>query len=128
MYLRARKTSERVRVQHTSTTAKLSSATSAPTPNTTMQFKIISSLAALSAALLAVPAMAQTVTYQGYASTVSCTGSAFGCSDNGAVCEEWLAMACRLRSRSSSERGSTSASFQGMSSPSTSDQSHPQIG
>ena len=51
-----------------------------------MQFKIISSLAALSAALLTVPAMAQTVTYQGYASTVSCTGSAFGCSDNGALC------------------------------------------
>lgn len=51
-----------------------------------MQFKIIFILAALGTALLAVPAMAQTVTYQGFASTVSCSGSAFGCSDNGALC------------------------------------------
>ena len=51
-----------------------------------MQFKIVTALAALGAALLAVPAMAQTVAYQGYASTVSCSGSAFGCSDGGAIC------------------------------------------
>ena len=51
-----------------------------------MQFKIITALAALGAALLAVPAMAQTVAYEGFASTVSCSGSAFGCSDGGAVC------------------------------------------
>ncbi len=51
-----------------------------------MKYQIISSLAALSIALLAVPAIAQTVSYQGYASTVSCSGSSFGCSDNGALC------------------------------------------
>ena len=51
-----------------------------------MQFKIVTALAALGAALLAVPAIAQTVAYEGFASTVSCSGSAFGCSDGGAVC------------------------------------------
>ncbi|KAF9471621.1 hypothetical protein BDN70DRAFT_938814 [Pholiota conissans] len=48
-----------------------------------MQFSII---ALLSAAVLAAPAVAQSVSYSGFASTVSCSGSSFGCTDGGGVC------------------------------------------
>ncbi|KAF9483082.1 hypothetical protein BDN70DRAFT_963831 [Pholiota conissans] len=48
-----------------------------------MQFKLT---ALVSAAVLAVPALAQNVNYEGFASTVSCSGSAFGCTDGGAIC------------------------------------------
>ena len=48
-----------------------------------MQFSII---ALVSAAVLAAPTLAQSVHYSGFSSTVSCSGSSFGCTDGGAVC------------------------------------------
>ncbi|KAF9471622.1 hypothetical protein BDN70DRAFT_975642 [Pholiota conissans] len=48
-----------------------------------MQFKLT---ALVSAAVLAAPVLAQNVNYEGFASTVSCSGSAFGCTDGGAIC------------------------------------------
>jgi len=49
----------------------------------TMQFTLTSLIALVT---VATGAIAQNVNYRGYASTVSCSGSAFGCSDGGAVC------------------------------------------
>ncbi|KAF8194561.1 hypothetical protein BJ912DRAFT_847695 [Pholiota molesta] len=40
----------------------------------------------ISLAALAAPALAQSISYEGFASTVSCSGSAFGCTDGGNVC------------------------------------------
>ncbi|KAF8961925.1 hypothetical protein BDZ97DRAFT_1826668 [Flammula alnicola] len=51
-----------------------------------MQIKFAIMLSAVSAALLAAPVLAQSVTYEGYADTTSCSGSAFGCTDGGAIC------------------------------------------
>ncbi|KAF8962496.1 hypothetical protein BDZ97DRAFT_1662913 [Flammula alnicola] len=51
-----------------------------------MQLKLATIFTALTAALFGAPAVAQSVSYEGFASTVSCSGSAFGCTDGGNVC------------------------------------------
>ncbi|KAF8961918.1 hypothetical protein BDZ97DRAFT_1826656 [Flammula alnicola] len=51
-----------------------------------MQLKFATMLSAVSAALLAASALAQSVQYEAYADTTSCSGSSFGCTDGGAVC------------------------------------------
>jgi hypothetical protein len=48
-----------------------------------MQLKLA---ALISLAALAPAALAQSISYEGFASTVSCSGSAFGCTDGGNVC------------------------------------------
>ncbi|KAF8194672.1 hypothetical protein BJ912DRAFT_901219 [Pholiota molesta] len=48
-----------------------------------MQFKFAT---LVSAVALASSALAQTVSYEGFASTVSCSGSSFGCTDGGSIC------------------------------------------
>ncbi|KAF8196595.1 hypothetical protein BJ912DRAFT_114530 [Pholiota molesta] len=48
-----------------------------------MQFKLAT---LVSVALFVGPALAQTISYEGFSNTVSCSGSAFGCTDGGGVC------------------------------------------
>ncbi|KAF8953135.1 hypothetical protein BDZ97DRAFT_1680043 [Flammula alnicola] len=51
-----------------------------------MQLKLATIFTAVTAALFAAPAIAQSVSYEGFSDTVSCSGANFGCTDGGWVC------------------------------------------